>query len=288
MPGSAGGSTSSPPPSARRGPGSPSPWPCAPGLSPSHERSPSRRPAPFHTVRLAWAAWLLAVLATSIGHGIGQPGSSDPPETCRDGSVQVSASGQGQTGFAGAPLGSPLRLDFSCTGSRSNQSMAAAVREVRWTVTSGGGTANGSAEHVTPASNPDGARYAQAELHWSLGATVIGTQTLSVFDARVLNSVGAGVQLRGAPGSWSLQQCEVSGSGGHGIVVESNAGPITGCTIAGNAGSGVHSLQPGSFSVDARGNWWGDAAGPFGGAGDGVSPGVDYTGPLGAPSALGY
>jgi hypothetical protein len=50
------------------------------------------------------------------------------------------------------------------------------------------------------------------------------------------------------------------------------------CNLERNAGFAINNLAP--FTVDARGNWWGDPAGP---AGDGVSGNVDTGNPLPAP-----
>ena len=60
--------------------------------------------------------------------------------------------------------------------------------------------------------------------------------------------------------------------------------------IMGNGEYGVYNSHP-STTVDARGNWWGDASGPRhsgnpGGSGDGVSDGVDYSEWLERPIGL--
>ncbi|NOX62651.1 MAG: right-handed parallel beta-helix repeat-containing protein, partial [Chloroflexi bacterium] len=59
-------------------------------------------------------------------------------------------------------------------------------------------------------------------------------------------------------------------------------------TLAGNEGLAVNNLDP-DVTVDAQGNWWGDASGPGGegpGTGDEVSAGVDYAGWLQGPAGL--
>jgi hypothetical protein len=116
---------------------------------------------------------------------------------------------------------------------------------------------------------------------------------VSSFEARVHNAVRMGVMVfGGGPGGWQLQGCEVSGSGADGIVVyrsddlqnalEPGLESIHGCALFGNVGKGVNNLMFGAFTVDARGNWWGDPAGANGPAGDGVSAGVDASAPLAA------
>jgi hypothetical protein len=113
----------------------------------------------------------------------------------------------------------------------------------------------------------------------------------SVFAARVTGAPRIGVYYaRGNPagGSWVLEQCEVSGSGFHGVVLETNPVHISGCSFHDNTGLAVQNLVGPGATVDARGNWWGSAAGPAALGGDGVSAGVDASGHLAAPPALGY
>lgn len=69
--------------------------------------------------------------------------------------------------------------------------------------------------------------------------------------------------------------CEITGSVGDGVRVEVADGVrIRNCNIANNAGVGVRNTAV--QSVDARDNWWGDAAGPTGQTGDGVAGNVDF------------
>ena len=115
-----------------------------------------------------------------------------------------------------------------------------------------------------------------------------------VVSARVINSwgPGVGITVRGAAKGVSqtlLTDCEISGSAEVGLFVDAEATAdslprITSCNIFGNAQQGaVASLQ-----LDARGNWWGDPAGPHGPRGDGSIGNVDASNPLGAPVNLGY
>lgn len=86
-----------------------------------------------------------------------------------------------------------------------------------------------------------------------------------------------------------MSSCEVVDSRGDGVHVEVADGVrISDCDIHGNAGAGVVNFD--SLPVAARDNWWGDPAGPFGPAGDGVDGLVDYdpwrTEPTGSATAL--
>jgi hypothetical protein len=116
----------------------------------------------------------------------------------------------------------------------------------------------------------------------------------SVFEARVSNALGDGVKVSSVDGApaWSLQNCDISQSGGAGIVfdgVAANPGAtVAACSISNNAGLGLNNKRAATYTVNALGNWWGDAAGPGGPKGDGVSAGVDFTAPLTAPPVLGY
>lgn len=71
--------------------------------------------------------------------------------------------------------------------------------------------------------------------------------------------------------------CVISGSGRDGMgVFLGGSVQIHTCAIENNTRAGVNAdLQ--AASVDARFNWWGDAAGPFGPSGDGVEGDVDYS-----------
>ena len=115
-----------------------------------------------------------------------------------------------------------------------------------------------------------------------------------VVSARVINSRGHGVDLNPyakvpTAGQTRLINCEISGSVYSGLRAYS-AGPVhsvqlTSCNVAGNLGPGVVIF---SEQLDARGNWWGDPAGPVGPKGDGVLGYVDAGNPLSAPVVLGY
>jgi hypothetical protein len=86
-----------------------------------------------------------------------------------------------------------------------------------------------------------------------------------------------------------MSACEVAGSGADGVHVEVADGvQISDCDIHGNAGTGLVNFD--TMPVAAPHNWWGDPAGPFGPAGDGVGGLVDYepwrSEPTGSMTAL--
>ncbi len=95
-----------------------------------------------------------------------------------------------------------------------------------------------------------------------------------------------GVIING-PGVF-LSDCTIRRSASNGIVVKHAGARITGCNLENNRGDGVRNQS--ADSVDARGSWWGDPAGPLGPSGDGVTAGVNYvpflTTPIAAPSVL--
>ena len=109
--------------------------------------------------------------------------------------------------------------------------------------------------------------------------------------ARVLDSIGDGVVVV-APtpfhggNSVEFGGCEVSSSGGHGIVIASHPVKASGCNLFGNDGNAI--VNRSAVSVSAIGNWWGDPAGPMGPSGDGVSGNVDFSNPASAPASLAY
>lgn len=130
----------------------------------------------------------------------------------------------------------------------------------------------------------------------SAGANVAGP---SSFDARVTLALGDGVWVgspAAAPG-WALQDCDITSNGRHGVVFDAaSANPlvthagatVAGCSISSNGRLGIDNRQANLYTVHARGNWWGDAAGPAGANGDGVSQGVDSALPLLAAPARSY
>lgn len=116
----------------------------------------------------------------------------------------------------------------------------------------------------------------------------------SIFEARVVNALSDGVRVNGveAAPAWLIKNCDIAQNGGAGIVLDGSASKpgatVTACTIARNKGPGINNKRSAAFVVSAAGNWWGDAAGPGGPAGGGLSAGVDATNALAAPPALGY
>ena len=71
-----------------------------------------------------------------------------------------------------------------------------------------------------------------------------------------------------------LLHCDVTDNQAHGIVIKSGTNiQIHDCNIERNGGVGVSNPTT-AYAVDATRNWWGDPAGPFGPAGDGVSGAV--------------
>ncbi|MEY2688814.1 MAG: hypothetical protein RL375_3012 [Pseudomonadota bacterium] len=141
--------------------------------------------------RLLWAAWLTAVVLTSLGHS----GSINPldygpkePEACVPGSEQIVASGVDQSGRAGAPLGRSLALRFVCTSTLGGPLSGPPPRDLVWQVTSGGGTIDGVLDVRNRIGGFDGSAQVGlvAQVNWSLGPDVIGTQVVTAtVDGRV-------------------------------------------------------------------------------------------------------
>lgn len=114
------------------------------------------------------------------------------------------------------------------------------------------------------------------------------------FEARVLNAGTDAVQLGGpqAP-AVAFSNCEIAGSGRHGLVVGADgrgtaAVTVAGCNFTGNLGFALRNERAGGSGLVARGNWWGDPAGPPAAGPNAVSPSVDTSSPAAAPFALGY
>lgn len=124
---------------------------------------------------------------------------------------------------------------------------------------------------------------------WTAGSRISRTRVDTTTMGPALQLGGAvtlestlvrGAQAHGVqiwPGGVQVLSCEVRGSLDAGIVVMLGGvtAVVRNCNMVDNGGPGIES-QDLSFA-DAEDNWWGDAAGPTGPAGDGVSGDVDYT-----------
>jgi len=88
----------------------------------------------------------------------------------------------------------------------------------------------------------------------------------------IRGSAGAGLSVDA--GNAIVRQCEIRESASDGIF-NWGAAPVHDCNLIQNAGVGINDPYYGSSNVEN--NWWGDAAGPTGLSGDGVSGTVDYT-----------
>jgi hypothetical protein len=89
----------------------------------------------------------------------------------------------------------------------------------------------------------------------------------------IRRSAGSGLAtMNSAP---QILSCEIRDSAEHGIDFFS-AVAVHNCNLIDNGGAGAY-RSPGSTLVNVEDNWWGDAAGPTGPNGDGVSGAVDYT-----------
>lgn len=113
------------------------------------------------------------------------------------------------------------------------------------------------------------------------------------FQARVLRSQGDAMRIASNAGvAFALSSCEVSGSARHGLVLDGTAAQapasISACNLTGNGGYALLNKQGAAAVADARGNWWGDAAGAPTAGGNAVSAGVNAENASPAPIVVGY
>lgn len=113
----------------------------------------------------------------------------------------------------------------------------------------------------------------------SSGSLLLGDRAVAT-EVTVERGWGHGVVLGS---NAELTQCAVRGNGGSGILVDSSStgAVIHDCALESNRLLGVE--YEGTGTVDARFNWWGDPAGPFGTSGDGIEGNVDYSSYLTEP-----
>jgi parallel beta-helix repeat protein len=119
------------------------------------------------------------------------------------------------------------------------------------------------------------------------GVRVVNS-TISIYDNNYKgNRHNTGIHLDNAGGIISGNV--ISEDDGDGIACENGSQPtITGNNIMANAGLGVNNMDA-SVTVNAAGNWWGDASGPGGsgaGTGDEVSANVTFGNWLAEPVTL--
>lgn len=115
-----------------------------------------------------------------------------------------------------------------------------------------------------------------------------------IVEARIVNALSDGVLVGGA-GSVTLTNCEITGNGGHGVVVFAPGSPpqnptlirVNHCNLTGNVGAGVSSPTA-TIGIDATDNWWGDGDGPTGSSGDGATGMIIASPWRTAPVTLGY
>ncbi|HEX6371792.1 MAG TPA: right-handed parallel beta-helix repeat-containing protein [Longimicrobium sp.] len=102
----------------------------------------------------------------------------------------------------------------------------------------------------------------------------VGLSSNSVMESTLIRG-SAGVGLRLYAGTAQILSCEIRESAAEGIVTYGVGSVVQNCNLVNNGGVGIQALN--FNGVIAEDNWWGDAAGPTGPNGDGVSDYVDYT-----------
>ena len=127
----------------------------------------------------------------------------------------------------------------------------------------------------------------------AVSVEVVDNQPITL-GARVINSRFTGVHVTADfsatfSGQVLLTNCEISGSAATGLAAEWTTPRVSSCNIVGNI-SGASALVQATLAarLDARGNWWGDPAGPQGPKANDVSGPIDASNPLTAPVDLGY
>jgi hypothetical protein len=141
---------------------------------------------------------------------------------------------------------------------------------------------DGRLELGSPGSRIDGLRARRGGSDSFATVTLAGAGTIAR-NIQVQDATGVGIAL--AADAISLSLCQIAGSVSAGVRVLAGVGiRIRECNFQDNAGAGVNNT--GDAAVDAVGNWWGDPAGPYGSAGDGVAGAVDYAPWLTAPVQL--
>jgi parallel beta-helix repeat protein len=102
----------------------------------------------------------------------------------------------------------------------------------------------------------------------------------------VFDGTGSGTGIHLTQSNAIIRGNLITGDAGDAIILEENSTAlITKNNIFDNHGLGVNNLDQ-SITVDAQGNWWGDAGGPGGNTGDGVNAGVNFSNWLTQPASV--
>jgi len=171
------------------------------------------------------------------------------------------------------------RIEFSSQGILSHQPVVLDSTVIRQSTYDGLSLVTGA----------EGSRILRSRIDTTLASSIaveIGASDV-LFSSAVHGSAGEGIDIAASIvlTNITLDHCEVTGSALQGLRTVPSI-TIHNCNFVGNGGNGVESVL--ANLVDATDNWWGDAGGPFGPAGDGVGVAVSYTPFLTAPVGLGY
>jgi hypothetical protein len=112
-------------------------------------------------------------------------------------------------------------------------------------------------------------------------ALFVSAPRIAMEDVIVHGSADDGLLVTGS--DITLDGCEITGNNGDAIWVANQASGVSvhHCNLTGNGGLGLRNTA--AAIVDAESNWWGDATGPLGTDGAGISGNVDFDPWLAAP-----
>jgi hypothetical protein len=117
----------------------------------------------------------------------------------------------------------------------------------------------------------DGSRLSRSRVdttHAAGTAAVMLSSNTVVESTLIRGSAGPGLEIWGPA---DVRSCEIRESADEGIDMTGWPVDVHNCNLVGNGGVGILTLAGYTPVPDATNNWWGDAAGPTGPNGDGVS-----------------
>jgi hypothetical protein len=238
--------------------------------------------------------WHVKATITVVSGGIlnGRGGSLLVMDTA----VYITTTAGGRVQFRGAP-GDPVVLTaddpargwhgITLTGTHALASYITSARVEHvahnYTAVDDGGTHRVRLDSVVLRQNGSavwlmapGSRLIRSRVDTTLStfraAVELGTNTV-LESTLVRGSSGPGVAI--SSDSVQVVSCEVRESANFGILLYEPAA-VHNCNLVDNLHAGVGNVDF-TRTADATNNWWGDAGGPFGPNGDGVSIAVNYT-----------
>jgi len=117
-------------------------------------------------------------------------------------------------------------------------------------------------------------RISRSRVDTTTGSTAVELTDSTTLESTLIRGSAARGLIVTSPTA-RVEGCDIRGSVAEGIDLWADGIEVHDCNLVDNGGAGVRAIS--TYTGVAENNWWGDAAGPTGPNGDGVSGAVDFT-----------